>query len=70
MNPTKAQVKKKLRIESDVALADILGCTPAAAGLWPSDAPLGELWLWKLHGLYPSQFKKPKPVKRVCKRRP
>lgn len=69
MNMTKAQVKKKLRIESDVDLADILGCTKAAAGHWPDNEPLGELWLWKLHGLYPTRFKKPVQVRRRCRRR-
>lgn len=69
MNMTKAQVKKKLRIDSDADLADVLGCTRAAAGLWDEHSPMGELWLWKLHGLYPTRFKRPVQVRRVCRRK-
>jgi len=53
---TKTAVRAALGLETDAALADLLGVTRAAVAQWPDDQPIPEKRRWQLIALRPSIF--------------
>lgn len=53
---TKNLVRAALGLETDAALADLLGVTRAAVAQWPEDEPIPEKRQWQLRAIRPGLF--------------
>lgn len=61
MDMTKTAVKAALSIETDAALASLLGIGRWAVGQWPADEPIPQARQWQLQAMRPDLF--PAPAK-------